>query len=188
MPGLKVYIADDHTLFRKAFVRIVRDCKKIKEIREASNGQELLDLIEKEIPDVAIVDIEMPVIGGIKTCRKLAELYPEIKVIVLSMHDQSMNIYQALQFGAKAFLSKVASLEDFENALNTVLDGKVYSNSLMEEALRYGKERDGENKENAAFSTDFSSRELAIINLICKQFTNRQIALQLSISAHRSQS
>jgi two-component system response regulator DegU len=184
MNGLKVYIADDHTLFRKAFVRIVRDCKKVKEIKEASNGQELLDLIEKEIPDVAIVDIEMPVMSGIKTCRRLAELYPEIKVIVLSMHDETRSIYQALQFGARAFLSKVASLEEFEQALNAVLDGKPYSNSLMEEALRYGRDLGKESQELSETATDFSGRELAIINLICKQFTNRQIALQLSISEH----
>lgn len=181
---MKVYIADDHTLFRKAFVRVIGDCKRVKEIKEASNGQELLDLIEIEIPDVAIVDIEMPVMGGIKTCRKMAELYPEIRVMVLSMHDESRSIYQALKFGAKAFLSKVASPEEFENALNAVLDGRAYSNALMEEALRYGKKHGAEALELPDASNDFSSRELAIINLICKQFTNRQIALQLSISEH----
>lgn len=184
MGGLKVYVADDHTLFRKAFVRIISDCKKVKEIKEASNGQELLELIEQEIPDVAIVDIEMPVMSGLKTCRKLAELYPEIKVMVLSMHDENRSIYQALRLGARAFLSKVASPEEFEKALNAVLDGKAYSNTLMEEALQYGRGLGEEGQVITENSTDFSARELAIINLICKQFTNRQIALYLSISEH----
>jgi two-component system, NarL family, response regulator DegU len=184
MESLKVYVADDHTLFRKAFVRIIRDCKKIKEIKEASNGLELLDLVRQELPDVVIVDIEMPVMGGIKTCRKLTALYPEIKIIVLSMHDEVLQIYQALQSGARAFLSKVASLEEFEMAMNCVLDGKVYSNALMEEALLYGNALNGVSKDLPETLPDFSRRELAIISLICKQLTNRQIGLELLISEH----
>jgi two-component system, NarL family, response regulator DegU len=184
MHNIKVYVADDHTLFRTAFVRLLHDCKKVGQIKEASNGKELLALVEKEIPDVAIIDIEMPILGGIKTCEKLAELYPEVKIIVLSMHEEKLTICQALQYGALAFLTKVASLEEFESALDAVMSGKPYTNALMQEALRYAETLNRNKCDVIQTKIDFSEREKTIIALICKEFTNRHIALELNISEH----
>jgi two-component system response regulator DegU len=184
MGKIKVYLADDHTLFRIAFVKLLKDCPRVGEVKEASNGKELLSLIEEDIPDVVIVDIEMPVMGGIKVCEKLAAFYPEVKIIVLSMHDEKLTICQTLQYGALAFLTKVAKLKEFESALDSIMNGKPYTNALMEEALQYSKELKKSNASVIQTKVGFSEREKTIIALTCKQFTNRHIALELKLSEH----
>jgi two-component system response regulator DegU len=184
MGDIKVYIADDQTLFRLAFVRILRDCERVGEIKEASDGRELLSLIEKGIPDLVIVDIEMPVMGGIKVCEKLADLYPEIKIIVLSMHEEKLTICQALEYGALAFLTKGSTLEEFESALDAVMSGRPYSNELMQEALQYKAELKRNNASVIQTKADFSEREKTIIVLTCQQLTNRHIAIELNLSEH----
>jgi two-component system response regulator DegU len=184
MGNINVYLADDHTLFRKAFVRLLQDCKRVGQIKEAADGKELLALIEKEIPDVVIVDIEMPVMGGIKACEKLAELYPEVKIIVLSMHEEITTVCQALQHGAHAFLTKLAKPEQFEFALDAVMDGRPYSNVLMEEALQYIEVLNKNKASVIQTRASFSAKEKAVIELVCKQLTNRQIALELDLSEH----
>lgn len=184
MSKINVYLADDHTLFRQSFARVIRESKRIGQIREAQNGKELLALMHVEIPDLVIVDIEMPVMGGIQACRKIAESYPEVKIIVLSMHEEKMTIGEALKLGAHAFLSKVAPIEEFEAALEAVIANKPYSNVLMEEALQYdhllGRSKDSIIQTKA----EFSEREKVIIELICRQLTNRQISRELFLSEH----
>ena len=183
MSQIKVYLADDHTLFRKAFVKLLSDCRKIGEVREAANGKELLSLIEDEIPDLVIIDLEMPVMDGIKVCEKISTSYPEIKIMVLSMHDEKLTICKALQYGALAFLSKLANPEEFETALDTILSGKKYNNDLMQQALAYCDDL----KKDAGVGFEaptFSDREKMIITLVCKQFTTRHIALKLKLSEH----
>jgi two-component system response regulator DegU len=184
MGKIKVYVADDHTLFRIAFVKLLKDCPRVGEVKEAANGKVLLDLIRKEIPDVVIVDIEMPVMGGIKVCEKLAAFYPEVKIIVLSMYEEKLTICQALRYGALAFLTKVAKLEEFESALDSVMNGKPYTNALMDEALQYSKELEKSNAHIIQTKVEFSDREKTIIALTCNQFTNRHIALELNLSEH----
>jgi len=182
MRNLTVYIADDHTLFRIAFVKVLQGLKRVGIIREAADGKELLALIEESIPDVIIVDIEMPVMDGIRACERLIADYPEIKVIVISMHDNKLTIAQAMQAGVHAFLPKVAKLAEFELALNTLADGKRYTNKIMEDAWRYHAamdKSDGRHTKSA-----LTEKEKTILKLICQQFTNRQIALELSLSEH----
>lgn len=184
MGNIKVYIADDHTLFRKAFMKVLQEINRVGEIKEAADGRELLALIEKDIPDLIILDIEMPVMDGIKACEKIVKQYPEIKVIVVSMHDNKLTICQALQAGVHAYLPKVAKLNEFETALNTLLDGKRYSNEIMEDALRYADTLANGKQKAGLIKTELSEKEIAIIKLICKQLTNRQIAIELSLSEH----
>ncbi|MBI1768248.1 MAG: response regulator transcription factor [Bacteroidetes bacterium] len=184
MGNIKVYIADDHTLFRKAFVKVLRELERIGEIKEAEDGKELLNLIAEDIPDVIIVDIEMPVMDGIKACEKLAIDYPEIKIIVVSMHDNKLTICQALQAGVHAFLPKVAKLTEFEKALYAVIDGKPYTNKVMEEALLYSDTIDKGKSSQQYTKADLTEREKAIMKLICKQLTNREIAEALFLSEH----
>ena len=181
---IKVCIADDHTLFRKAFVRVLQDIRRVGEVREAANGKELLELIERDIPDVIILDIEMPVMDGIKACEKLVADYPEIRVIAVSMHDNKLTIYQALKAGVKIFLPKAAKLTEFETALDAAMDGKPYMNKIMEDALKYAEMVGAGKSASQHTMTELTDKEKAIIRLICKQYTNRQIALELSLSEH----
>jgi two-component system response regulator DegU len=185
MTRLKVYIADDHTLFRKAFVRLLRDCNKVGEIKEAADGKELLRLVNEDIPDVVIVDVQMPVMGGVKVCEKLWRSFPEVKIMVLSMFEEKLIIAQTLQYGARAFLPKVSTLEEFESALDDVISGKRYSNQMMEEALLYVNELEKiQQHDPRQLKVEFTDREKTIIAMTCQELSSRQIGAELNLSEH----
>ncbi|MFZ6011129.1 MAG: response regulator transcription factor [Bacteroidota bacterium] len=184
MKKAKVYIADDHTLFRKAFVKVLRELESVGEVGEAEDGKQLLSLIRQDIPDIVIVDVEMPMMDGIKVCEKLAVEFPEIKIIVVSMHDNKLTIFKVLKAGVKAFLPKAAKLTEFELAMSTLIAGKEYTNKMMQEAWSYGQTLSSDQPEARHLKAELSEREVAIVKLICKQFTNKQIALELSLSEH----
>ena len=105
---IKLIIADDHEIFRDGFKLMLSKFPEIKLVGEAANGRELLELIEKENPDVILTDIKMPVMDGIEATKKIAALYPDKGVIGLSMYDDDELIIEMLEAGAKGYLIKNA--------------------------------------------------------------------------------
>ena len=101
---LKVYIADDHTLFRKAMAGLIQTFESVKEVKDAENGKELVDLVKDDQPDVVIVDMQMPVMDGVEACERLIMKYPEVKLIMLTMHDSEKYILHMIEMGVHAFL------------------------------------------------------------------------------------
>src|SRR5688572_31540172 len=114
MKKFKVYIADDHTLFRKAMVNLLRTFDRVSEVKDAENGKELLTLMKYQQPDVAIVDLQMPVMDGTETCETIIAKYPDVKVIVLTMHDSEKYILHMMEMGVHAFLLKNTEPEELE--------------------------------------------------------------------------
>ena len=84
---INICLADDHTLFRKGLIRLLRGFRNVGDIREAVNGKELMKLIMQEEPDVALVDLHMPLMGGEEVCRWMESKYPRVKVVMLTMED-----------------------------------------------------------------------------------------------------
>jgi DNA-binding NarL/FixJ family response regulator len=181
MRKLKVYIADDHTLFRSAMVRLLKDFKRIEKVKEASNGKEFLDLFNTEVPDVAIMDLEMPVLDGSKTCKRLLKEFPQVKIIVVSMHDSKTQINYLLQMGVHVFLSKNVEPDELESAIYCIADNGTYQNKIMFDALHY---RFFTAQEIVArnLKVELSKREHNIVQLLCQEFTNKQIGKELSLS------
>jgi DNA-binding NarL/FixJ family response regulator len=176
MRNLKIYVADDHTLYRKAIAKLLAGFSRVREVKEAANGKELLNLVRRDIPDVAIIDLEMPILNGTKTCEKLNLEFPEVKIIIVSMHDSQMEIYQLLQNGAHAFLSKNSDVEEFECAIYTTVDKGIYRNKIMSEAL---SSYIGARKKPIV---NLTRREKDILKHICKGLTNKLIGEKLSLS------
>jgi two-component system response regulator DegU len=179
MGKLKIYVADDHALFRGALVKLLLGFRRTGHVKGAPNGKELLRLIRNEIPDVVIVDLEMPVLDGSKTCEKLAEEFPEIKIIVVSMHDSKMQISHLLQIGAHAFLSKNAEADELEAAIYSLADRGSYRNKLMNDALRF---RPPVSKGFKTLKIALSERENTIVRLLCNGITNKEISKALFLS------
>src|SRR4051812_32582387 len=103
---LKLFIADDHTLFRKAMANLIRGFENIEEVKDAENGKELLMMMKYELPDVAIVDLQMPVMDGVETAENIISKYPGVKIIILTMHDSEQFILHMMEIGVHAFLLK----------------------------------------------------------------------------------
>lgn len=183
MGSLKIYVADDHTLFRESFVKLISTFNKVREVKGAANGRELLELVNIDTPDVAIVDLDMPIMDGTQVCEKLSEEFPEVKIIIVSMHDSQESIYHLLQTGAHAFLSKNAEPEELELAISSLVEKGIYRNKAMKDALKYKAKSDGgfigrKFRKNI----ELTGREYSIVHLVRKGLSNKQISQELGLS------
>jgi two-component system, NarL family, response regulator DegU len=179
---LKVYMADDHTLFRKAMVNLIRGFDNIAEVKDAENGKELLTLIKYQAPDVAIIDLQMPVMDGAETCEHIIQRYPDVKIIVLTMHDSEKFILHMMEMGVHAFLLKNTEPEELEEAIHAVIEKDFYHNDLVASVLRKNV-REKKTGHRPVFSTaELSEREKEIVMLVCQELTIKEIGQRLSLS------
>lgn len=179
---IKVYIADDHTLFRKAMVNLLKTFRKIRLVKDAENGKELLNLIKQEPPDVAIVDLQMPVMDGTETCEHILQRHPDIKIIVLTMHDSENYILHMMELGVHAFLLKNTEPDELERAIYAVVEKDFYHNDLVAAVLRKNMKSKKTGQRPDFKNADLSEREKEILKLICRELTIREIGHRLSLS------
>ncbi|MTI22659.1 response regulator transcription factor [Fulvivirga sp. RKSG066] len=184
MEKIKVYIADDQTLFRKGVSRLVKTFDQVEEVKEAGNGKELLDLVKEEVPDVILMDLDMPIMDGIEATEKVIGRYPQVKIIVLSMHDSHQHIFYLMELGAHAFLLKNAQPEEVEEAIFAVIKNDFYQNELVVEALRKGAiaRKKAQGRPMFDHQISLSDREREILLLICRELTMKEISEKLSLS------
>ena len=182
MKQLKVYIADDHTLFRKAMVNLLRSFERIIEVKDAENGKELLTLIKYDVPDVVIVDLQMPVMDGAEASTQIIQRYPETKIIILTMHDSNKFILHMMDMGVHAFLLKNTEPDELETAIYAVADKDFYHNDLVASVLRKNvKERKVGQRPNFQ-AAELTEREKEILLLICQELTMKEIGQRLFLS------
>jgi two-component system, NarL family, response regulator DegU len=179
---IKVYMADDHTLFRKAMVNLIRGFENIAEVKDAENGKELLTLMKYQAPDVAIVDLQMPVMDGTETCENILQKYPEVKIIILTMHDSEKYILHMMEMGVHAFLLKNTEPEELEEAIHSVIEKDFYHNDLVATVLRKNVKEKRAGLRPVFSATELSDREKEIVVLVCQELTIKEIGQKLSIS------
>jgi DNA-binding NarL/FixJ family response regulator len=181
MKQLKVYIADDHTLFRKAMVNLLRSFDRIIDVKDAENGRELLTLMKYEVPDVVIVDLQMPVMDGAEASAQILQKYPDVKIIILTMHDSNKFILHMMDLGVHAFLLKNTEPDELEKAIYAVADKDFYHNELVATVLRKNvKDRTG--KRPIFKTAELTDREKEILFLICQELTMKEIGQRLFLS------
>jgi DNA-binding NarL/FixJ family response regulator len=178
----KVYIADDHTLFRKAMVNLLRTFERVSEVKDAENGKELLTLIKYEAPDVAIVDLQMPIMDGAETCENIINKYPDVKIIVLTMHDTGKFILHMMDIGVHAFLLKNSEPEELEKAIYAVVEKDFYHNDLVASVLRKNVKEKKARPKHLFDTVELSEREKEILLLICQELTMKEIGQRLFLS------
>lgn len=182
MKKFKVYIADDHTLFRKAMVNLLRTFDRVSDVRDAENGKELLALIKTDKPDVAIVDLQMPIMDGAETCENIISRYPDIKIIILTMHDSEKFILHMMETGVHAFLLKNTEPEELEKAIYSVAEKDFYHNDLVATVLRKNVKEKKAGQRPLFRQTELTEREKEILILTCQELTIREIGQRLSLS------
>jgi DNA-binding NarL/FixJ family response regulator len=182
MKQLKVYIADDHTLFRKAMVNLLRSFERVIEVKDAENGKELLALIRYEVPDVAIVDLQMPVMDGAEASTQIIQRYPEIKIIILTMHDSNKFILHMMDMGVHAFLLKNTEPDELEKAIYAVADKDFYHNDLVASVLRKNVNEKKAGQRPNFQTAELTEREKEILLLICQELTMKEIGQRLFLS------
>jgi len=178
----KVYIADDHTLFRKAMVNLLKTFDKVAEVKDAENGKELLTLIKYDAPHVAIVDLQMPVMDGAETCENIINKYPDVKIIILTMHDSGKFILHMMDMGVHAFLLKNTEPDELEKAIYAVAEKDFYHNDIVASALRKNVKEKRRKPKPLFEPAELTDREKEILVLICKELTMKEIGQQLFLS------
>lgn len=179
---INIVITDDHKLFRKGIVALLDDFDFIDEINEASNGVELLALLSgmKTLPDVILLDLRMPVMDGVEAQQKIRNLYPDIKVIILTMEDDEQYILHLISEGVNGYLLKNADPEEMEMAIKKVVKyGFYFSDDI---SLLVMKNLNKKEKAETIFNPDFNERELQVLELICKEYSNGEIAEAFDVS------
>jgi two-component system, NarL family, response regulator DegU len=175
-------MADDHTLFRKAMVNLISSFENVVEVKDAENGKELLTLMKYQTPDVAIIDLQMPIMDGVETSENILQKFPDVKIIILTMHDSERYILHMMEMGVHAFLLKNTEPEELEEAISAVIEKDFYHNDLVAAVLRKNvKERKAGHR--PVFSAaELSEREKEVVMLVCQELTIKEIGQKLSIS------
>lgn len=174
----KVWLVDDHQLFRAGFKTLLSRLGNLVVEREASNGAEFLDLLMVSQPDLVFLDIAMPQMDGNEAALKALAMFPDLKLIVLSMFGDQEYYSRLVEIGVKGYLLKSADFKEVEMAIESVLAGEYYfSQELMQQAMRQnGLMRNG------SVPSDLSEREKEILLEICNGLSNQEVADKLFIS------
>ena len=179
---INIAIADDHKLFRKGIIALLSDFDFIGEISEASNGAELLEILSemKTLPDVILLDLRMPVMDGVEVQQKISILYPDIRIIILTMEDDEQYILHLIGEGVNGYLLKNADPDEMERAIQKVVEnGYYFSDDISTLVIKNLKKKE---KTETIFNPDFTERESQVLELICKEYTNGEIAEELNLS------
>jgi len=179
--AIKVIIADDHALFRAGVKTALSVKKDVHLIAEADNGMQLLNLLKHIEPDVILLDIQMPIMDGITTLPEIRKLYPQVKVIILSMHNDHSMISKLMEIGANSYLTKNSDSETIYNAIKTCYEQEFFFNELTNKALLTGL-RTRRSDSGSVQEVNLTEKELTILKLMCEEKTTKEIADLVEIS------
>jgi DNA-binding NarL/FixJ family response regulator len=178
-----VALADDHNLIRNGLANLIDTFDGFKVLFQASNGQELIDaLTPRALPDIVLMDINMPKKDGYETTKWLREMYPDIKVLALSMYDNEGAIIRMIKNGAVGYILKDAEPGDLRRALNEIAQKGYYHSELVTSHLvkmvRQGI-NDGDDKLHAQSLKD---KDIEFLKLVCTELTYKEIADKMYLS------
>jgi DNA-binding NarL/FixJ family response regulator len=178
---IKIMIVDDHDLFREGLKYILSKAPEFQIAGDASNGVEYLEKLQSIKPDIVLMDIDMPRMNGFEATRQSLEIYPDLKIITLSMHGDQGHYQRMIELGVKGFVLKDSGISQLKNAISEVYQGRNYFSQelLMSIILKKVQSPQGE---QLRLKLDISARELEVLQYICKACTNKQIADSLYIS------
>ena len=179
---LKILIADDHPIVREGLVRIVESDESFEVVGETGNGESALQLILQKSPDIAVLDLSMPGLGGLEVIRKSNDRNDPVEFIVLTMFKEEAFFDQALDLGVKGYLLKESAVTDLVACLHAVADGKYYVSPLVSDLLVSRAERTGRGTERDSDAEHLTETERHIIRLLAENLTSREIGERLHIS------
>jgi two-component system, NarL family, response regulator NreC len=179
---IRILLADDHTILRAGLKMMLNAQPDMEVIGEAQDGRQAIHEAQRLQPDVILMDITMPDMNGIEATKQIKRAQPEIKVLVLTMHEHDEYIFQALRAGASGYMLKEAADTELITALHVVQSGQFYLSPAAQSVMvgdYLQRVRTGEEKDSYSSLTE---REREILKLVAEGYTNNQIAERLVIS------
>lgn len=180
MKKLRVMIADDHSIVREGLKQLLEFEGDFLVVGQAANGHEVIEKIDELNPDVLLLDINMPGMNGLQTIKELKKRGNEIKIVVLTIHEDREYLMETMQMGAAGYILKDADSASLYLAIKSAASGEPYIQPRMAETLLMemnNPKADSDKPEN-----DLSSRESEVLELIAEGLNNKEIGEQLSIS------
>jgi DNA-binding NarL/FixJ family response regulator len=174
---LKVIIVEDHAIFREGLKRVLEGMKNIEVIGEAENGAVFLEILKKKVPDIVLMDIKMPVMGGVEATEKALNRYPNLKIIILSMFGEEEYLYSLVMLGIYGFLLKNTSMNNLGRAIMMVADGQQYFSPELNGKLALRLKQ-----YSSVEIPQFTQKETAVLRLLAKGNNTQEIAEKLYIS------
>jgi DNA-binding NarL/FixJ family response regulator len=181
MPKLRILLADDHTIVRQGLRKVLEEQPDWHVVAEAGDGRDAVRQAEQHNPDVAIIDVAMPLLNGIEVTRQLARRTPNVRVLVLSMHADEAYVTKVLEAGAAGYMLKDSADVDLFQAVGAVSQGKTFFSPAVARLMQSEHARPRNDAAIDRYET-LSEREREIFQLVAECLTNKEIASMLSIS------
>ena len=182
MGRVRILLADDHTIVRQGLRKVLEERPEWEVVAEAGDGREAVRLAEQHRPDVAIVDVAMPLLNGIETTRQITKRVPTTRVLVLSMHADEAYVTQILQAGATGYLLKDSADVDLVKAVEEAVSGRSFFSPAIARVMLDDYRRQLTDKGVSDRYEILSEREREIFQLIAEAKTNKEIAALLNVS------
>jgi len=187
MKPICILLADDHRILREGIRALIEDQEDMQVVGEAEDGQATLKMVSQLNPDVVVMDIAMPLLNGLEATRQIRRDFPQVKVLILTMHENEEYIRQVLAAGALGYVLKDAAARDLLGAIRTVYQGEAVlspaiTRLVIEDYLRWGDIRQEDT------TNGLTAREREVLQLIAEGYTNKEIAEILSLSVKTIQS
>ncbi len=184
---IRVVVADDHPTTRRGTCILLQAAPDIEVVGEAENGQELVELVREQRPDVAVADISMPIVNGIEATKQIKSLAPETAVLILTAYDDDLYVFALLEADAAGYLLKDVSGSALVAAVRQVHAGEpALHPAIAKKLLRRLAEADQRGGEPV--SSKLTARETEVLQLVARGYSNAAIATELSLSVRTVQS
>lgn len=177
----RILLADDHALIRHGIRNLISNNPTLEVIGEVGDGEELLEFLQTNVPDLLILDISMPKLTGIEAVSKVKKLYPAIKILMLTMHKNKQYFYHAMSAGADGYLMKEDSDEELLLAIKRIQDGKSYLSPFLSQDFADDVISAYRNNRSSPFET-LTKREREVLNLVVEGHTSKVMAEMLHLS------
>ncbi len=180
---MKILLVDDHRLIRDAILSYMEGDNEYEVVGEASQGQEAIRTLEELEVDIVLMDINMPIMGGVECTKEIKKRWPKIKVITLSMMSDNQHIKQMMAAGASGYVLKNCTEKELKKAIKMVYEGDTYYSAEVTEVVMVNLMKNNNTKtSNLVVDMPLTEREKEVLELIIKEHTNNEIADKLFIS------
>ena len=177
----KIIVADDHPIFRQGLIQVIEKEFGFRVVADADNGKDALELIENHLPDVAVLDLDMPEIDGFGIASEIQKLNLPVKIVILTMHKDELHFNQAIDLGVSGYVIKDGAAHEVINCIKTVKSGQAYFSPILSTFL-LNRGRRAANAQTQFGLGDLTPTERRVLLLLSELKTSKAIAAELSVS------
>jgi two-component system response regulator NreC len=189
MTSIRLMLVDDHTLVREGIRRIIQEQPNMKVVGEATDGRQALTQAAELQPDIILMDIAMPAMNGLEATEIIKNRFPQIGVLLLTVHDDREYLFRALEVGASGYVLKEAETQELVLAIQAVYHGEVFLSPAMTRWLvsDYLQRGRGGHLEEQQLLAELTARQRAVLQLLAEGYSNQEIADKLVLSPYTVQ-